>query len=160
MTMRRRWGPYPRSVLRLFRGHWDLGYDSILTSTVCERRIAGVTASGSFYCGISISNCAEGLGCGGNSYVWSHMDLQVKERISVKANKNLEFAAKWKLETHTRDSSDDTRADTPDVMMIARARLEPVPPPGGPFMIMQGRQLRRHAAAVSVKHHNSFRSCS
>jgi hypothetical protein len=33
--------------------------------------------------------------------------------------------------THTKDNSDETRAETPDVMMIARARLEPVPPPTG-----------------------------
>lgn len=33
--------------------------------------------------------------------------------------------------THTKDNSDETRADTPEVMMIARARFEPVPPPTG-----------------------------
>jgi hypothetical protein len=33
--------------------------------------------------------------------------------------------------THTNDNSDETRAETPEVMMIARARLEPVPPPTG-----------------------------
>jgi hypothetical protein len=33
--------------------------------------------------------------------------------------------------THTKDNSDETRAETPEVMMIARARLEPVPPPTG-----------------------------
>ncbi|KAF3388328.1 hypothetical protein F1880_003966 [Penicillium rolfsii] len=31
--------------------------------------------------------------------------------------------------THTKDNSDETSAATPEVMMIARARLEPVPPP-------------------------------
>lgn len=36
---------------------------------------------------------------------------------------------------YTRERSEDTRAATPEVIMIARARLEPVPPLAGPIMM-------------------------
>lgn len=77
------------------------------------------------------------------------MDLPVKTEISLKVG--LSFGCEHKIKTHTRDNNDDTSADTPEVMMIARARLEPVPPPGGPFMIMQARQLRIGRTANSAQ---------
>lgn len=40
-------------------------------------------------------------------------------------------------ETHTKERSDATSAETPETMMMARARLEPVPPPGA-VMIAEG----------------------
>lgn len=65
--------------------------------------------------------------------IWSYQSKQdVSTRVPIAAiASNLEVCRAEFPETYTKDSSDDMRAETPEVMMIARARLEPVPPPTG-----------------------------
>lgn len=65
--------------------------------------------------------------------IWSYQSKQdVSTRVSIAVIARMWRCARAELpETYTKDSSDDMRAETPEVMMIARARLEPVPPPTG-----------------------------
>jgi hypothetical protein len=53
--------------------------------------------------------------------------IGIKGQLEVYDDHDHSLQQRWK--THTKDNSEETKADTPATIMIARARLEPVPPP-------------------------------